>query len=97
LFFEGKNTSQSTVLTLGYYGLSLLINLSLPLLLSALVIGLTVSLLQATSSIQEQTLSFVPKMITVFSVALLIGPSMLAKMLTFFKYVITNIPDFLIK
>jgi flagellar biosynthesis protein FliQ len=48
-----------------------LIKLSLPILLTALVVGLVISLFQALTQIQEQTLSFVPKIIAVFFVILL--------------------------
>jgi len=48
-----------------------------PLLLSGLVIGLLVSILQATTQIQEATLSFVPKIVAVLLAALIFGPWML--------------------
>jgi flagellar biosynthetic protein FliQ len=44
-----------------------------PLLASALVVGLVVAILQATTSIQEQTLTFVPKVIAILSVLALLG------------------------
>lgn len=51
--------------------------LSLPALGAALVIGLVIGLLQAITSIQEQTLSFVPKLIGIVVVLILAGPWML--------------------
>ncbi|GHV74732.1 flagellar biosynthetic protein FliQ [Spirochaetia bacterium] len=47
--------------------------LAAPLLLSALVVGLVVAILQATTSIQEQTLTFVPKVLTILLVLGLLG------------------------
>jgi flagellar biosynthetic protein FliQ len=47
--------------------------LAAPLLLSALTVGLVVAILQATTSIQEQTLTFVPKVITIFLVLAWLG------------------------
>jgi flagellar biosynthetic protein FliQ len=47
--------------------------LAAPLLLSALVVGLLVAILQATTSIQEQTLTFVPKVLTILLVLGLLG------------------------
>jgi flagellar biosynthetic protein FliQ len=44
-----------------------------PLLLSALVVGLVVAILQASTSIQEQTLTFVPKMLAILAVLALLG------------------------
>lgn len=47
--------------------------LAAPALLVALVVGLVVSIIQATTSIQEQTLSFVPKIVAIFIVLILLG------------------------
>lgn len=47
--------------------------LAAPLLLSALVVGLVVAILQATTQIQEQTLTFVPKVIAILLVLALLG------------------------
>ena len=52
----------------------LIIKLSLPILLVALVVGVVISLLQALTQIQEQTLTFVPKMLAVFGVLVLLLP-----------------------
>jgi len=71
--------------------------LSLPLLLTALLVGFTISLFQAVSSIQEQTLSAVPKMIAVFSVIILLGPWYLNSMLQFITYIFSNINVFMIR
>jgi flagellar biosynthetic protein FliQ len=54
-----------------------------PILLVALVVGLVISLLQALTSIQEMTLSFVPKIILVFVALLLLMPWMSDKISTF--------------
>ncbi len=52
----------------------MIIKASLPLLLTGLVIGLIVSIFQTATSIQEQTLAFVPKIIGVFLAIILFGP-----------------------
>ena len=49
------------------------LTLAAPLLLSALAVGLVVAILQATTSIQEQTLTFVPKVLTILTVLGLLG------------------------
>lgn len=54
-----------------------------PLLLTSLVIGLIISIFQTVTSIQEQTLTFVPKILAVFAVMLLIGSWMLNNMSSF--------------
>ncbi len=48
--------------------------LSLPFLLASMVVGLIISILQATTSIQEQTLTFVPKLFIVGLLLFLLGP-----------------------
>lgn len=53
--------------------LMLVILLSSPMLLSALVVGLVISILQATTQVQEQTLSFVPKIVVTFLSVLICG------------------------
>lgn len=52
----------------------MVIKASLPLLLTGLLIGLVISIFQTATSIQEQTLSFVPKIIGVFLAIILFGP-----------------------
>ena len=56
---------------------------SAPLLLTSLIVGLIISIFQTVTSIQEQTLTFVPKILAVFAVMLLIGAWMLNNMSTF--------------
>jgi len=50
---------------------------SLPLLLVSLVIGLIISIFQTVTSIQEQTLTFIPKIVVVFAALMFFGPWML--------------------
>jgi len=54
-------------------GIAQVLMLAAPLLLSALVVGLVVAILQATTSIQEQTLTFVPKVIAILLVLAFFG------------------------
>ena len=54
-----------------------------PLLLVSLVLGLLISIFQAATSISEQTLTFVPKLIAVFTVTVIILPWMISQMKTF--------------
>ena len=55
-----------------------------PLLLVALVTGLAVSIFQATTSIQEQTLAFVPKIVAVLVAIIFFGPLMISRMTDYF-------------
>jgi flagellar biosynthetic protein FliQ len=54
-------------------GIFQVLMLAAPLLLSALIVGLVIAILQATTSIQEQTLTFVPKVLTILLVLGLLG------------------------
>lgn len=63
--------------------LYLIIKVSLPVLLVSLIIGLIISIFQTVTSIQEQTLTFVPKIICVFLALILFGPWMMNSMVEF--------------
>ena len=65
--------------------ISLMLLLSLPVLGAALLIGLTISLFQAVTQIQEQTLTFVPKILGMALIALLVMPWITMKILDFAK------------
>ena len=64
-----------------------------PALLLGLVTGLTISLLQAVTQVQEPTLAFIPKIIVVGIAILFFGPFMLALMTDFTHRVFSNIPN----
>ena len=64
-----------------------------PLLLSALVVGLVVAILQATTSIQEQTLTFVPKVFTILLMLALLGGWMFTSLGEYTVNLFRRIPD----
>lgn len=64
---------EQLVLDIMREALMMIIKLSLPILLSGLVVGLIVSIFQTATSIQEQTLAFVPKIIAVFLAIIIFG------------------------
>ena len=68
-------------------------SVSLPFLLTAMVVGLGVSLFQAVTSINEQTLSFVPKAVGILAVLLLLLPWLIRTMVEFTTAIIERIPD----
>ena len=82
---------EQIVIHLGQNALKTLAILSAPLLLSTLVIGLIVSIFQALTQINENTLTFVPKMIVVAIVLVLAGPWMLDTMGTYTINLFENI------
>ena len=69
--------------------------LAAPVLLAALVVGLIVAIFQATTSIQEQTLAFIPKIVAVFVAILIFGPWMLRIMVEYVTNVFVNLPQYL--
>ncbi|MBO5509714.1 MAG: flagellar biosynthesis protein FliQ [Lachnospiraceae bacterium] len=72
----------------------LIIKCSAPLLLSSLVVGLIISIFQTVTSIQEQTLTFVPKILTVFLVLIICGDWILNNILTFIQDLYSRFGDF---
>lgn len=63
-----------------------------PILLSSLAIGLMVSMFQAATSIQEQTLTFIPKLATIILVLMIAGPGMLQMLIDYFQDLMREIP-----
>ncbi len=84
---------ESIVLDVGNSALYLIMYLSAPLLLAALITGFIISVLQAATQIQEQTLSFIPKLIAIVVALMLTGPWMLQLWLTFTHDLFMSIPD----
>lgn len=64
-----------------------------PILLSSLAIGLLVSMFQAATSIQEQTLTFIPKLAVIILVLMIAGPSMLQMLIDYFQDLMREIPN----
>ena len=82
-----------TVIDIGTQTMVITATLAAPLLLSALVVGLLVGMIQAATQINEMTLTFVPKLVVVVLVLLFAGPSMLSALLDFSTGLIQSIPD----
>ena len=69
------------------------VTLASPILLTVMVIGLGVSLFQAVTSIQEQTLTFVPKVIGVVALLVVLLPWMMRTMIEFTRAIIERMPS----
>jgi flagellar biosynthetic protein FliQ len=80
------------VFTFGQQGLVLLLMISAPVLLTILLVGLVVSIFQAATQINEQTLSFVPKMVAAVAVMAIAGPWMLTTLVEYIQRTLTTIP-----
>ena len=65
-----------------------------PMLLGALVIGIMISLFQAVTQINEQTLSFIPKILVILGVLVLLSPWMAETMTTFTRELFLEIPNY---
>lgn len=81
-----------SVVTLGQQAVELTLMISAPLLLAALLIGLLVSIFQAATQINEQTLSFIPKIVGIFVTLIIAGPWMITMMVDFMRRLFGNIP-----
>lgn len=84
--------SPQSVMAIGQNALELTLLISAPLLLSALVVGLIVSVFQAATQINEMTLSFIPKLIAIFAAMLLAGPWMITTITDYMRRLFTSIP-----
>ena len=73
--------------------MSVTLLLAMPILLSGLVVGLIISILQATTSIQEQTLTFVPKIIAIIVTLVIFGPWMALTITEFSMQLFELIPE----
>ncbi|MFC4307409.1 flagellar biosynthesis protein FliQ [Cohnella boryungensis] len=71
------------------------LKVSAPMLVIALVVGLLVSIFQATTQIQEQTLAFVPKIIAVFLALLIFGPWILNILVDFTTHLLGNLEKYI--
>ena len=81
-----------SVMTIGQQAIELTLLISAPMLLTALVIGLAVSIFQAATQINEMTLSFVPKVLGIFAALLFAGHWMVGLMLDYITRLYGSIP-----
>jgi len=69
----------------------LVLEVSAPMLILGLVVGLIVSIFQATTQIQEQTLAFIPKIVAVLLALLVFGPWIITKLVDFTSQILGNL------
>lgn len=84
---------ENSILEIGNQALYMIVYLSAPLLLAALGIGLLISVFQAATQIQEQTLSFIPKLIALVVTLVVMGPWMLQLWVGYTQQLFLDIPD----
>jgi len=86
---------QGTLIEIGNQAMLLIVYIAAPLLLSALAVGLIISVFQAATQIQEQTLSFIPKLIALVVALVLFGPWMLQLWISYTQDLYLRIPQYI--
>jgi flagellar biosynthetic protein FliQ len=84
--------STDVVISLATQAMNLAFKIAMPLLLAGLVVGLIVSVFQAVTQIQEQTLSFIPKIVAMGVVLLVAGPWMVNQVVAYTQQLYSSIP-----
>ena len=85
--------SQADILNIAAQAIMITVKLGAPMLIVSLAIGVIVSLVQAVTSIQEATVTFVPKLVGVAAVMILAGGWMLDQLATYTRTLFTSIPN----
>lgn len=86
---------ESALVSLGVQTFKITLLISLPMLLAGLIAGLAISIFQATTQINEMTLSFVPKILLIVVVLIFLMPWMMNMMVDFTTNIFNQIPLFL--
>lgn len=84
--------SSQQVLTIAQAALHILLITAAPILLVVLLVGLIVSILQAVTQINENTLSFIPKLVAAIVVLIFIGPWLVSTYVDYLREVLLSIP-----
>ncbi|HWK22275.1 MAG TPA: flagellar biosynthesis protein FliQ [Ureibacillus sp.] len=87
--------TQEMVIEIAEQAIWVVLIVSGPLLLIALIVGLLVSIFQATTSIQEQTLAFVPKIVAVLVAIIFFGPWMISQMTSYVTDILDNLTRYI--
>ena len=87
--------SQQLVIHLGREVFITAVIIAAPMLLAGLIVGVVISIIQTATSIQEQTLTFIPKILAVAVSLILFFPWMMNTLLTFTTNLINNIPNYI--
>jgi len=81
------------VMEIGRQAIEVTLLISAPMLVTALVVGLIISIFQAATQLNESTLQFVPKLVAMFVVMLLAGPWMLQYLIDYIQRLFGSIPQ----
>lgn len=86
--------TEDIVISLGRDAIWTTVILAAPLLISALVVGLIVSIIQAVTQINEATLTFIPKMLTIVVVMIILAPWMTQMITSYTTELFTSMPNY---
>lgn len=87
--------NEAMIIELGQQTMFTILLLSAPMLVLGLIVGLAVSIFQATTQIQEATLAFIPKIIVVMGSVVVFGPWLLSILINFTLKLYTNMNTFI--
>jgi flagellar biosynthesis protein FliQ len=83
--------SETFIMSIGKDAITTAMLIAAPALLISMIVGLIISIFQAVTQIQEQTLTFVPKLIAIALILLILGPWMLKTLVQFVEQMLTSI------
>ena len=86
---------ESSIIYLAQEALKVIVYVSAPILIISMVVGLVISIFQATTQIQEQTLTFVPKILSVMAAIAIFGSWMLRVLIEYTQNIFININQFI--
>lgn len=86
--------TEADVIEISSHMIWVIIKCAAPLLLVSLIVGLVISIFQTVTSIQEQTLTFVPKLLAIFITLLLTGSWIMNNCVEFFRFLCENFSVF---
>lgn len=82
-----------SVMMIGQEAMLVAVKLTAPILLSSLAVGLVIAMFQAATQINEMTLTFVPKLVTIGAVLIVAGPWMITVLVDYIQELVRNIPS----
>ncbi len=87
--------NEAMVIELGQQAMFTILILSAPMLGIGLLVGLAVSIFQATTQIQEATLAFIPKIVAIFAAIVIFGPWLLSVIINYTTRLFANLSSFI--
>lgn len=86
---------ESSIINLAQDALKVIVYISAPILIISMVVGLVISIFQATTQIQEQTLTFVPKILSILASIAIFGSWMIRTLIEYMQNIFINMNQFI--